>query len=164
MRFSSRCLAGIFRNQHILSQTWALLQSLTNTCCVSAFTIHPALPKQRKTGLCAQYAPSKVLCPMTYPRRRERRTTSSVCHTRCLGCVLRISHPLDALLPPRPAELISSQIRLWGSPFEVCPLHGGPSDLSVLATLLKLERSSRPRASPSGLLTTAQRRLNSLGD
>lgn len=41
-------------------------------------------------------------------------------YTRHSGCVLRISHPLDALLPRRPTKLISSWIRLWGSPFEVC--------------------------------------------
>jgi hypothetical protein len=35
------------------------------------------------------------------------------------GCVLRVSHPLDALLPPRPTGLIPSQSRSWGLPFEV---------------------------------------------
>ena len=33
-------------------------------------------------------------------------------------CALRVSHPLDALLPPRSAELISSRSRSWGLPFE----------------------------------------------
>jgi hypothetical protein len=57
---------------------------------------------------------------MTFPRRRELRDCSVACYARYLGCVLRVPPPLNALLPPRPAELISSQIRLWGSPSEVC--------------------------------------------
>lgn len=35
-----------------------------------------------------------------------------------LSCALGVSHPFDALLPSRPAELISSRSRSWGFPFE----------------------------------------------
>jgi len=35
-----------------------------------------------------------------------------------LRCAPRVSHPLDALLPTRPAELISSRFRSWALPFE----------------------------------------------
>jgi len=38
--------------------------------------------------------------------------------TRWLRCAHRVSHPLDALLPTWPTELISSRIRSWDSPFE----------------------------------------------
>jgi hypothetical protein len=37
-------------------------------------------------------------------------------HAHRLCCALRVSHPLNALLPPRPAELISSRSRPWGFP------------------------------------------------
>lgn len=39
------------------------------------------------------------------------------------GCAPRVSHPFDALLPPRPAGPIPSRSRVWGSPFEAL-LHG----------------------------------------
>jgi len=35
-----------------------------------------------------------------------------------LHCALRVSHPLDALLPPRSAGLVPSRFRSWGFPFE----------------------------------------------
>jgi hypothetical protein len=35
-------------------------------------------------------------------------------------CALRVSHPLDALLPPRPAGLVSSRSRSWGFPTGPC--------------------------------------------
>jgi hypothetical protein len=35
-----------------------------------------------------------------------------------LRCALRVSHPLNALLPLRPPELISSRSRPWGFPFK----------------------------------------------
>jgi len=59
---------------------------------------------------------------LTFLRQQERRFSRRVSYTRRSGCVLRISHPLDALLPRRPTKLISSWIRLWGSPSEVCPV------------------------------------------
>jgi hypothetical protein len=41
--------------------------------------------------------------------------------THRLRCVPRVSHPLDALLPPRPAGLVSSRFRSWGSPSRLSP-------------------------------------------
>jgi hypothetical protein len=71
---------------------------------------------------CAQPAPSEVWCPLTFLCDGERR---AICQGPNLGsfpgCVLRVSHPLDAFRPPKPTELISSRIRLWGFPFEVLP-------------------------------------------
>jgi hypothetical protein len=54
-----------------------------------------------------------------------------------LRCVLRVSHPLNALLPPRSAELIPSRSRLWGSPFE--------------ASLLRQRRTSSRTPFPHGV-------------
>jgi len=38
--------------------------------------------------------------------------------THRLCCALRVSHPLDALLPARPPRLVSSRSRSWGSLLE----------------------------------------------
>jgi hypothetical protein len=38
-----------------------------------------------------------------------------------IRCAPRVSHPLDALLPLRSIELISSQSRSWGFPYEASP-------------------------------------------
>jgi hypothetical protein len=38
--------------------------------------------------------------------------------SRRFCCVLRVSHPLDALLPPWPSGLIPSRSRSWGLPSE----------------------------------------------
>jgi len=48
-------------------------------------------------------------------------------------CALRVSHPLDALLPARPIGLVSSRIRPWGSPFEafILPQRRTPFSTSV---------------------------------
>lgn len=40
------------------------------------------------------------------------------------GCVLRVSHSLDALLPPRPVGLVSSRSRSWGSTLRGLPRCG----------------------------------------
>lgn len=44
--------------------------------------------------------------------------------THRLSCVLRVSRPLDALLPPRPAGFVPPRFRSWGLPFEVLLLLG----------------------------------------
>lgn len=48
-------------------------------------------------------------CRATYLRRVP---------THRLRCIPRVSHPLDALLPARPAGLVSSRSRSWGSLLE----------------------------------------------
>jgi hypothetical protein len=39
-------------------------------------------------------------------------------HPSRFCCALRVSHPLDALLPAQPPGPVSSRSRSWGSPFE----------------------------------------------
>jgi hypothetical protein len=64
--------------------------------------------------------------PRFVPLRRFPATGSHIppveTHLLRLCCALRVSHPLDALLPPRPAGLISSRIRPWGLPLEAFSL------------------------------------------
>jgi len=40
--------------------------------------------------------------------------------THRFGCALRVSHPLDALFPARPCELVSSRFHSWGFPSRLC--------------------------------------------
>ena len=53
-----------------------------------------------------------------------------------LRCAPRVSHPLDALLPTRPAGFISSRIRSWAHPFEALIL-------TLRRTLFRAPRPSR---------------------
>jgi hypothetical protein len=63
-------------------------------------------------------APSEVFRPFdVFPAKESHFPGAS--HRTRLCCVLRVSHPLDALLPPWPVGLISSRSRPWGSPSEV---------------------------------------------
>jgi hypothetical protein len=74
-------------------------------------------------------------------------------HLIRLRCALRVSHPLDALLPPWPAGHISSQSRSWGLPFGALLPPAVPYVLSDAATLMELARASRRLASPPGFRT-----------
>jgi hypothetical protein len=60
-------------------------------------------------------APSKVCSPPTFFQLR-RATYTRRFPGRRLRCALRVSHPLDALLPPKPTEPIPSRSRSWGFP------------------------------------------------
>jgi hypothetical protein len=62
-------------------------------------------------------------------------------------CVFRFSRPLDALLRPPPAGLISCRSRSWGSPFRALLLAAQPYAVSGAAPLLSL-LPSRPRPPP----------------
>jgi len=105
-------LASSYELTDIPSQALAPLQSFTHTP-PQAYVLHG----RRTDPQDCTSAPPEVLSPIafsqphgaTYPRRFPHRR---------LCCALRVSHPLDALLPARPAELISSRSRSWGSPFE----------------------------------------------
>jgi hypothetical protein len=66
-------------------------------------------------------APSEVCSPLAFSQPRGA-TYLRRFPTRRLRCALRVSHPLDALLPARPAELISSRSHPWGSPIEAFTL------------------------------------------
>jgi hypothetical protein len=73
-------------------------------------------------------------------------------HLIRLRCALRVSHPPDALLPPRPAELVSSRSRSWGLPSEAFIPPTVPYALSSAATLLGLlPRTEVLRAPLQGL-------------
>lgn len=92
------------------SQVWALLHSFTD------FTLHggrhrdarPIVLRPRFLPLQRFASREEPLSPGRIPARRLR-------------CVPRVSHPLDALLPPRPAGLVSSRFRSWGSPSRLVP-------------------------------------------
>jgi hypothetical protein len=63
--------------------------------------------------------PARPRLPRFLPLQRlpghgERRISPAASHAAGSVCALRVSHPLDALLPPWPAELISSRSRSWG--------------------------------------------------
>jgi hypothetical protein len=66
-----------------------------------------------------------MLRPRFFPLQRlasrEEPLTPGGIPTHRLRCVRRVSHPLDALLPPRPARLVSSRFRSWGSPSRLVP-------------------------------------------
>jgi hypothetical protein len=91
------------------------------------------LPKHGRT-----LAPSEVTVPyrvfpvwgsaiaMRFPKPR-----CLTCSEEHGGCARRVSHPLDALLPPRPAGLIPSRSRVWGSPFEALLRGERRADLST---------------------------------
>jgi hypothetical protein len=88
----------------------ALLHSFTN------FTPHDrAAPGAATTMLRPRFLPLQRLAS------REEPHNSGGHPAHRLGCVHRVSHPLDALLPPRPAGLISSRFRSWGSPSRLVP-------------------------------------------
>jgi hypothetical protein len=79
-------------HQYITTKRWSLA-SASNLCPFRGFFPYSVFPSRRAT----------------YPRQIP---------TCRLRCALRVSHPLDALLPSRPTGLVPSQIRSWGSPFE----------------------------------------------
>jgi len=74
-------------------------------------------------------------------------------HRSC--CVRRVSHPLDALLPPRPAGLVSSRFRSWGYPSRLVP-HAVPYALSSAGPLRFLAMSLRTPSPLQGSKHTAQ--------
>ena len=82
-----------------------------------SYTVSPT--SHRTVGQHRDAHPS-MLRPRFLPLQRlashEEPLTSGGIPSHRLRCVLRVSHPLDALLPPRPARLVSSRFRSWGSP------------------------------------------------
>jgi hypothetical protein len=96
--------------QEFPSQVWALLHSFTD---------------QHRTAGHHRSAGTSMLRPRFVPLQRlagrEEPHSSGGHPAHRLRCVLRVSHPLDALLPPRPAGLVSSRFRSWGSPSRLVP-------------------------------------------
>jgi hypothetical protein len=64
-------------------------------------------------------------------------------HLIRLRCAHRVMFPLGALLPPWPAELVSSRLRSWGLPFEALLSLVVPYALSGAASLLELGQTPR---------------------
>jgi len=108
-----------------------------------SFTV--SLTSHRTVGQHRGAHPS-MLRPRFRPLQRlashEEPLTPGGIPTRRLRCVPRVSHPLDALLPPRPARLVSSRFRSWGSPSRRSPRRVGtpsrtPRPLGFLARPLR---------------------------
>jgi hypothetical protein len=86
------------------------------------------------------FVPLQRLPSHVEPRR------SNAFHLRRFSCVLRVSHPRDALLPTRPAGLISSQFRSWGlTLLGLCP-HATPYALPNAGSLMKFRLHFRRRS------------------
>jgi hypothetical protein len=92
----------------------------------------------------------------TYPQRVP---------SRWLRCALRVSHPLDALLPSRPPGLVPSRFRPWGSTLRGLVPRLTPYALSSAAPLRvspRPKRRGRPfrdthaKRSPASGLGTSQ--------
>jgi hypothetical protein len=83
---------------------------------------------------------SEVSSPST-SSRSQRATYLRRLPPRRLRCVLRLSQPLDALLPSRPAGSISPRSRPWVYPFEALRLPPVPYALSDAASLLRLAKT-----------------------
>jgi hypothetical protein len=118
------------------SQVWALLHSFTD--------ITPHGPGG------TEMPDPTMLRPRFHPLQRlagrEEPLDSSGIPTRWLRCVPRVSHPLDALLPPRPAGLVSSRFRSWGSPSRLVPARCryALSDAGPLGFLARSFRTTPP--------------------
>jgi hypothetical protein len=86
----------------------------------------------------------------------EPPTSDNVPHCR-LRYALRVSHPLDVLLPSWSAGPISSRSRSWGSPFEALHPQTVSQTLSGPAAFLTLARPTEVvAASPSRLVSPSE--------
>lgn len=110
------------------------------------------LPARPKSKWQRPPAPPEVSSPTAFSRPWGATYPGEI-PTHRLRCALRVSHPPDALLPPRPARLVSSRSRSWGLPFGALLPPTVPYVLSDAATLVEFARSPRRPASPSGLGT-----------
>lgn len=100
--WGSRPIAWLasFENQHILSQAWTLLQSVSNARCEPAFATYVTQPKSRHAD-CVHYPHlPRFLPPLTFPRRRERRTTGGDCHVPPLRLRPQDFSPSRRFAPP----------------------------------------------------------------
>jgi len=97
-------------------------------------------------------------CPLQRFANRTELPNSNVLPTRWSRCALRVSHPLDALLPARSPGLISSRSRSWGSPFEaLIPARcRTPSQAPSPSGFLKQPRLEGHSPSVQGFMHTAR--------
>ena len=94
----------------------------------------PLEPKLSPLGKC--FLPRFL--PLQRLSSHEEPPTPARSHLIRLRCALRVSHPLDALLPSWPTGLISSRSRSWGPPCEALLPLLVPCALSSTASLLEL--------------------------
>jgi hypothetical protein len=98
------------KRQDFPSRVWALLHSFTD---------------RNRTAGHHRSAGTSMLRPRFIPLQRlasrEEPLSSGGHPAHRFRCALRVSHPLDALLPPRPAGLVPSRFRSWGSPSRLVP-------------------------------------------
>jgi len=73
-----------------------------------------------------------------------------------LCCALRVSHPLAALLPSRPSELVSSRYRSWGFTLRGFDPHPLPYALSDAAPPRVAPSTKKKRSPPKGLTQRAK--------
>jgi len=92
---------------------------------LSGLALLHSFTDQHRTAGHHRSAGTSMLRPRFVPLQRlagrEEPHSSGGHPAHRLGCVLRVSHPLDALLPPRPAGLVSSRFHSWGSPSRLVP-------------------------------------------
>jgi len=123
------------KRQEFPSRVWALLHSFTD---------------RYRTAGHHRSAGTSMLRPRFFPLQRfasrEEPLNSGGHPAHRLRCVLRVSHPLDALLPPRPAGLVSFRFRSWGSPSRLVPTQCryALSSAGPLRFLAGLQRASPP--------------------
>lgn len=76
---------------------------------------------------------------------------------RWLRCALRVSHPLNALLPSRPPKLISSWSRPWGLPFRGMTKTRSRMPSSSTATFVTFNQSAQRSEITSKLVCPVDR-------
>jgi hypothetical protein len=80
---------------------------------------HRDLPTGHVNDCLIQTAPSKVCSPSAFYQSRGATYPRQFPNCR-LSYALRVSHPLDVLLPARPPGLISFRFHSWGFPSRFC--------------------------------------------
>jgi hypothetical protein len=117
----------------ILSQSFAPFQSFTNFRHTPPRFSHHAT---RGSSTSLYVSSSEVLAPAAFSQILG--ATHLARPTATSTYILRVSHPLDVLLPEHSVGPISSRSRSWGSPFKALLLTVEPYVLSNAATSMAL--------------------------
>jgi hypothetical protein len=120
---------------------------------------HRDTPSRKRDRL----APSEVFRPFSVFGASRSHIPPAGSQPVRLRCVLRVSLPLDALLPMTPPGLISSRSRSWGSPFEVFLRPPCRTSFSDAESLMGFRRILRISAAPPGVFHTASSTPAGLG-